>query len=210
MPRKEKLYHYIYRTTNILNGKFYIGMHSTDNLDDGYIGSGKRLWYSINKYGKENHVCEILEFLSDRKALADREAELVNGELLQESLCMNLKLGGEGGGRFISQEHQHKCSAAGGKKTWMKFIHKMWTPESKRKAVETRKQNGVSFASYGMLDKLHSDDTKHKMSNSQLGENNSQFGTCWIHNEESNMKIKKEMLDHYINNGWIKGRKIKR
>jgi len=43
MPRKQKKYHYIYKTTNILNYKFYIGMHSTDDLDDGYVGSGKRL-----------------------------------------------------------------------------------------------------------------------------------------------------------------------
>lgn len=47
-------YHYIYKTTCTITSKFYIGMHSTDNLEDGYVGSGKRLWYSINKHGKEN------------------------------------------------------------------------------------------------------------------------------------------------------------
>ena len=47
-------YHYIYKTTCIINDKFYIGMHSTDNMEDGYIGSGKRLWHSINYHGKEN------------------------------------------------------------------------------------------------------------------------------------------------------------
>jgi hypothetical protein len=42
-------------------------MHSTDNLDDGYLGSGKRLRYSINKHGAENHVREILEFVDSRE-----------------------------------------------------------------------------------------------------------------------------------------------
>jgi len=88
MPRKQYKYHYIYKTTNTLNGKFYVGMHSTNNLNDEYIGSGKRLWHSINKHGKENHKCEILEFLSDRQSLKTREAEIVNKELLENKKCM--------------------------------------------------------------------------------------------------------------------------
>ena len=96
MPRKQKKYHYIYKTTNILNNKFYIGMHSTDNLNDGYIGSGKRLWYSINKHGKENHKTEILEYLLDRESLKKREEEIVNKRLLDEDMCMNLTVGGRG------------------------------------------------------------------------------------------------------------------
>ena len=41
-------------------------MHSTDDLDDGYLGSGKILGYSRAKHGDENHKKEILEFLPDR------------------------------------------------------------------------------------------------------------------------------------------------
>ena len=94
MARRQKKYHYIYKTTCNVNGKYYIGMHSTDNLEDGYLGSGKRLWYSINYHGKENHTKKILEFLKNRKELKKREKEIVNEQLLSEELCMNLKLGG--------------------------------------------------------------------------------------------------------------------
>ena len=41
MSRKEHIYHYIYKTTNLINNKFYIGMYSTSNLDDGYLGRCK-------------------------------------------------------------------------------------------------------------------------------------------------------------------------
>ena len=76
--RKQKQFHFIYKTTNLLSGKYYIGMHSTDNLDDGYLGSGRRLRYSINKYGKENHHREILEYCKTREELKSRETEIVN------------------------------------------------------------------------------------------------------------------------------------
>ena len=97
MARKEKKYHYIYKTTNLKNGKFYVGMHSTDNLDDGYLGSGKRLRYSIRKYGLKNFKLDILEVLPDRKSLEFREQQLVNEDLLKDPMCINLKLGGNGG-----------------------------------------------------------------------------------------------------------------
>ena len=78
MPRKQNKYHFIYKTINVVTGKYYYGMHSTNNLEDGYLGSGRKLRYSINKYGKENHHREILEFLNSRKELSDREEEIVN------------------------------------------------------------------------------------------------------------------------------------
>ena len=66
----------------------------------------------------------------------------------------------------------------------------------------------------------HTEETKEKMrifhqtKKPQLGEKNSQYGTCWIYkidenNKPINIKIKKEKLDEYLNDGWIKGRKIK-
>ena len=60
MARTQKKCHYIYKTTCSITNRFYIGMHSTDNIDDNYLGSGKRLWNSINYHGKENHKKEIL------------------------------------------------------------------------------------------------------------------------------------------------------
>lgn len=104
----QRKFHYIYKITRA-DGKYYIGMHSTDDLEDGYFGSGQLLWKSIKKHGKEKHSKEILEFLPTRKTLKERERELVNEEILDDPLCMNLKLGGEGGFN-IDPAHQSELS----------------------------------------------------------------------------------------------------
>lgn len=212
MPRRQKKYHYIYKTTNLINGKYYIGMHTTDNLNDGYIGSGKRLWYSIKKYGKENFKCEILEILPNRKLLVEREKELVNEELLKDNLCLNLGLGGRGGqgSRFLTKEQLKKGGTNALKKNWkdVEFRKK----QIARISEQNKKfwNNGTFFYRDNWTGKKHSEETKHKigLSNSikQKGEKNSQFGSCWITNEVENKKINKNDI---IPNGWKLGRVLK-
>ena len=209
--------HYIYRTTCIITNRFYIGMHSTDNLEDGYIGSGKRLWHSINKHGKDNHVCEILEFLSDRSSLKAREKEIVNKELINEELCMNLQVGGEGG--FISHEHMMKANKNSRISFAKKLKNEQYAKDFSKKcsnAAKKRHESGVydnNTLSFSGL--KHSEETKIKMSESRKGtgkgSKNSQFGTCWIFNDEikQSIKIPKEYLQSYLNQGWCHGRKIK-
>ena len=60
----DKKYHYFYKITNCINGKFYYGIHSTNNLNDGYMGSGKRLKCAIKKYGVENFNKDIIKFFN--------------------------------------------------------------------------------------------------------------------------------------------------
>jgi hypothetical protein len=97
MSKSEKKYHFIYKTTCLINKKYYIGMHSTDDLNDGYMGSGKALKFSIQRYGKENHKVEILEMVETRELLAERERQLVTINKVRNGNCMNLKVGGIGG-----------------------------------------------------------------------------------------------------------------
>lgn len=208
-------YHYIYKTTCIITNKFYIGMHSTDNLEDGYIGSGKRLWHSINKHGKDNHIKEILEFLPDRKSLADRERFIVNETMLYNPLCMNLKIGGDGGLGFISKEQQAARSSAGGKAAKLKLIELRENPEWYEKWISNISNSVKLASSEGRLNsprfanKTHTDETKSKMSEkakNRQPHQNSQYGTCWITDGINNKKIFK---GDSIPSEWKLGRTIK-
>jgi hypothetical protein len=90
-------FHFIYKTTCAITGRYYIGMHSTDYVEDGYLGSGQILKCSVRKYGEAAHVREVLEFLPDRNSLRRREIVLVEQVLHKDPLCMNVHPGGSYG-----------------------------------------------------------------------------------------------------------------
>ena len=223
MPRKEKeyKYHFIYKTTNIKNGKFYIGMHSTNNLEDGYLGSGKRLKNSIRYYGKGNHIREILEFLLDRTSLKDREREIINEKLLGDPLCINLMEGGEGGGGFIYQNKNKRKEIA--RKGQSGFIRRCNNdPEFKKKLLaeaslnlKKRHDNGEysNFNYANFKDKKHREETKKKIGNAnsikQSGKNNSQYGKYWVHKNSEVLRIHSIDLEKYLILGWKKGKQEK-
>lgn len=209
---KQKKYHYIYKTTCQITGKFYVGMHSTDNIDDGYFGSGKILGYSISKHGIENHKVEIIEFLETREALKLRELEIVNEELLSNPLNINLKYGGEGGWDHITSEQQSENGRRGNAK--MKILRQT-NPEWVR--AHSVAQSAALIGNSAGWSKLTSEasrtpaacekrrNTMAKNKHSQ-GERNSQFGTCWVTNGTP-VKIKIEQLQEFLDRGFIRGRK---
>ena len=73
-------YFFLYKTTNTVNGKIYIGIHQTKNRDDTYIGSGKLLLAAIKKYGRKVFVKEILEEFTSEQDMVAKEVEIVNEE----------------------------------------------------------------------------------------------------------------------------------
>ena len=89
-------YHYFYKITNLINNHFYYGVHNTNNLNDGYMGSGVRLHYAYKKYGIENFEKEILKFFNTSKEAFEYEAEIVNEELIKDNNCYNIQMGGYG------------------------------------------------------------------------------------------------------------------
>ena len=226
MARKEKQFHYLYKITNTKNGKYYIGMHSTYNTDDGYMGGGKRITNSVRKHGKEAHTKEILEYFDDRESLRQREIELVNEDLLKDPMCMNLQPGGGGGWSKDTQIELGRRSRE--RQKWLmendqeyskrrriqmsitmsENSRKMW--EDPEKAEKLKKSAAVAF-----LDRSHTDEAKKaigdKNSISQKGEKNSQYGKCWIYNTEyeKNIRIQKGDIEYYVSIGWRLGMKMK-
>lgn len=96
------MYHFIYKTTNLINGKIYIGAHSTDNMNDSYLGSGFLLHRAIKKYGRENFQREIIHFCENSEELYQLEREIVNEEFIVRDDVYNVTLGG-GGNPLLGQ-----------------------------------------------------------------------------------------------------------
>jgi len=216
MPRKKHEYHYIYKTTNILNNRYYIGMHSTSNLEDGYLGSGRRIRDSINKYGKDNHIKEILEFLPNRKFLTLREEEIVNNELLIDPLCMNLRIGGDPGATEWTIEQRILGGKNGGFNTAKSekenpvIAKNQWNNRSLI-MKECHRLGKIKYDTF--TGKKHNEESKKligtKNSNKQKGIKNSQYGTIWINKDGIDKKVKKEYFSNYLEEGWVKGRNKK-
>lgn len=108
-----KKYHIVYKTVNMINSKFYIGKHSTDCLEDGYLGSGLLIRAAIELYGRENFKREILFNESSSEVASVKEREMVTEDLLKNPQCYNIALGGTGGnlGEEINQRIGKKMSA---------------------------------------------------------------------------------------------------
>ena len=210
--KENKRFHFIYRTTNLINGRYYLGMHSTNRIDDGYLGSGKRLYYELNKYGRDSFKFEILEQFNSREELVQAEISLITEHDLKNPNCLNCKPGGQGG--FSSPEHAYKFHAAGGKavRILMGKRHRERMendPEYKARVLQkTRDALGGIGTFKG---KSHKPETIQKMKEARKetgkGAKNSQHGTCWITNETENKKIHKGDL---IPDGWRLGRITKK
>jgi hypothetical protein len=204
--------HYtVYKTTNLINGKIYIGAHKTNNLDDGYLGSGLILKHAIKKYGIENFEKEILAVFDKSSDMFNMESELVNEEFVSDKSTYNLKLGGEGGFDYINSTGKNlygKNGQSGHGLENLKIGHDSWNEQTNTKLSKSLK---IYYKDHdgSFIGKKHTDETKKKIGESnsikQKGSGNSQFGTMWITNETESKKINKELP---IPEGWRKGRVI--
>ncbi len=93
-----KKYNITYETVNKINSKYYLGAHSTNNLDDGYIGSGKLIKRAILKYQNKNFNRTITGVWKTKEIMFLMESWIVDDVVVSDKLSYNLKGGGFGGG----------------------------------------------------------------------------------------------------------------
>lgn len=151
----------VYKISNKINKKFYIGAHSTDNLEDDYFGSGVILKRAINKYGIENFEKQILFDYNNREDMFNMEKMLVDSILINQLDCYNANIGGKGGsakGSTISDEAKKNISKGlKGKISHRKGKTDIYSEETLKK---------MSKAQIG---RKHSDKTRTKMRKSMKG-----------------------------------------
>lgn len=98
------MHYFIYQTTNTVNGKIYVGVHQTEDLNDGYLGSGKYLWRAIRKHGKNAFTRTVLESFANRTDAEVREAQIVNADFIARDDTYNMAIGGSGGSIDINRK----------------------------------------------------------------------------------------------------------
>ena len=204
------MYYIIYKTTNLINGMFYIGKHKTKNLNDTYVGSGKLLKKAIKKYGLENFYREVLHICKNERHMNILENILV---VPDREINYNLCSGGNGGFSYINRELASKM-----RNVRVKNIKNAHNKASVLKATKHSSETMKRTHAQGKIrhdtfkGKKHTDEWKQALSfimkEKSKGVNNSQYGTCWVTDGSNNKKIKKEDISIWIEKGYRKGRVI--
>lgn len=201
--------YYVYKTTNVENGKLYVGVHKSKDIEnDPYLGSGYILYKAILKYGSDSFNREILYEFDTPEDAFKKEKEIVNAEFVLREDTYNIAIGGHGGriteinpffGKKHTQESLQKMS-----NSHKGFRH---TEESKRKIGEGVK-NSESYIAYTksekrkedcrrtFLGKHLSDEHKAKISQNNKGKVNSEETRLKISIANKGQKRSKEFCEH--------------
>lgn len=163
-------YGYIYKTTNLINSKVYIGQkRSCEFLNEQYLGSGTLLRKALKKYGKENFKVELVEWCASKEDLDQRECywiEFFNATNLD--IGYNIATGGQGGDLGDTCRQAISKSLKGRKHYWA--ADSCWmnngVEEIFIKKAEVQKFQDLGY----LLGRLPlSDDTKQKISDKLHG-----------------------------------------
>jgi hypothetical protein len=219
------MHYYLYEIKNLINGKIYVGVHKTNNLDDGYMGSGKLIKRAIEKHGSENFTKTILETFDTLEEMFAREREVVDKQFLARDDVYNLRRGGTGGFDYINScglnykgydsaaERNRHITHFGTVEFRIKQSEQEWAKVNRAKGIARQRELQVGFFNHNTQKELSNRaltpearaKRKATMSaNAQgVGTANSQFGTIWITDGTNNTKIKS---DGMIPPGWKRGR----
>ena len=180
------MYGYIYLTTNLINGKMYVGKHKSSYFDESYKGSGKILWNAIRKYGWENFKVELLKECDNEEDLSISEYdEIEHRNAVLSPNYYNLRDGGRGGwkvngvsikrGIKVSDQARLNISLAHQGKS-LSFIH--------------RKHIGMSLqGDNNPLRRTGSEVARRNLSESMKGNQNAR-GCRWITNGTESLIIR--------------------
>ena len=137
------MYGYIYKTTNLIDNKIYIGKKKGE-FTEKYKGSGKYLRNAVNKYGVENFKVEIIEYCETLEEQNEKEKYWIDYYRNQNVEMYNISDGGDGGNTFAELDDIDRQKRIQKLKENSYFAN--LTPEQdkeiRRKSWETRRKNG--------------------------------------------------------------------
>lgn len=201
-------YHYFYKITNKDTDQYYFGIHSTNNLNDNYMGSGTLLKKEYKKYGKDRFVKEIIRFFDDRSELINYEQNIVNENILKDPLCLNIIKGGLAGledgftiGLVTVRDKNGNC-----------FDVKRNDPRYLSGELISVNKNQVTVRDkFGKTFKVHVTDPRYLSGELVIVSkgNKSCLGRTHVMKGEECKFILKKELQVYLDNGWEKKSKCR-
>lgn len=174
--------YYFYRTTNLINGKYYQGVHHSRCPEkDPYCGSGLGIINAVKKYGRENFKVEIIKYFDSLDEAYKYEAEIITPESLDARICYNQVPGGRG------------CKEG--------VIHMSKGDEE----IRVHKILQKVYEEMGYV-KGRSAKTRENVSKVRKGKPSKQKGRIYLHKGfDKEIRVKPEEVETYLKQGYEKG-----
>lgn len=163
------MYYYVYKTTNLINKKFYYGVHKSKTyFDSKYLGSGVLLKKAIALYGQESFEIEVIQYFDTYENALKFENTIITPELILSENCYNLNIGGAGGSfpGHVKNFNRNPVSEETRKKISRTLTGKSYLTENGRKQL-SEASKGNSYMK-GKTFK-HTEDAKKRISKNRSG-----------------------------------------
>ena len=221
------MYGYVYKTTNLINGKIYIGQHKSASFSEDYKGSGKYLRRAIAKYGWENFLVELIESANSKQELNELEIKWIEKfNARDSSIGYNISKGGEtwsynwkgipksdlhkqhlseaNSGRCHTDEERKKMSEAHKGKQFT-LEHRQHMSENFKKNYTDERRRKVSEANKRREYKPLSEEAKQKIRIAMQLRGGVTTGKVWVNNGTEQHLINPVDFEKYQSMGFNKG-----
>ena len=214
------MYGYIYETTNLVNGKKYIGKSAHSKFSESYHGSGVYIRKALQKYGDKSFKTVLIEECESLEQLNEREAYWIDYyNAVEDKRYYNAIPGGAGGWYYDRKSHPYSGFTR-------------YSKHSEETKQKMREHHWSKTGSYNQHDRVRSKEEIEKFKSnhwSKLGktvwnkgikipkekqtDNQKNFGpickgTVWVNKDGINKRVPKQELEEWLNKGFIKGRLI--
>lgn len=218
-----KYKHYlIYKITNTVTGKIYIGAHRTNNPQDRYMGSGVALRNSIKKYGRQFFKKEILASFNTPEEMYEAEAVIVNEDFVTRKDTYNVIVGGANTLWTESTDEERTNWAKLGRRRANATGAHVKGSKKHHLLLQTDPEYAINYwkavaegrigSNCGFAGQRHTEESKQKISKANSvthrGTGNPNFGKKWMYNPDTkeSKPIPKNQVKQLLTSGWKLGR----
>lgn len=157
----------------MIDQRIYVGFHSTNNLNDSYMGSSKSLQKDIKELGRNNFKKEILFIFDNKEDMVNKECEIVDIEFVNRIDTYNCVPGGEGYrtiGTHLTIEHRQRISESNKGKILSEETKALIREKSRLQVFSAETRAKFSKRPQNIVSRPCSNQTKEKISKANKGQ----------------------------------------